>query len=67
MTQWKQPTKMKKLTHILASLCLLITSVAIAQQTPAPVQTGAYTILGATAHIGTGAVIDNSVIIFENG
>lgn len=67
MTPWKQPTKMKKLTHIFASLCLLITSVAIAQQTPAPAQAGAYTILGATAHIGNGEVIDNSVIVLENG
>lgn len=67
MTPWKQPIKMKKLTQILASLCLLIASVAIAQQTPAPAQTGAYTILGATAHIGNGAVIDNALIILEDG
>ena len=37
------------------------------QQTPAPKQTEAITILGATAHIGNGKVIKNSFIQFENG
>ena len=37
------------------------------QQTPAPKQTEAVTILGATAHIGNGKVIKNSFIQFENG
>ncbi len=40
---------------------------AIAQQTPAPIQSEVITIVGATAHIGNGTVIENSVIIFENG
>ncbi|MFK5981682.1 MAG: amidohydrolase family protein [Flavobacteriaceae bacterium] len=40
---------------------------AIAQQTPAPIQSEIITIVGATAHIGNGTVIENSVIIFENG
>ncbi|HSM64458.1 MAG TPA: hypothetical protein VK833_11010, partial [Gillisia sp.] len=38
-----------------------------AQQTPAPKQTEAITIVGATAHLGNGEVIENSLIIFENG
>ena len=37
------------------------------QQTPAPTQSGAITITGATAHVGDGTVIENSVIVFENG
>ncbi len=45
-------------------LCFTIT---FAQQTPAPAQTEAFTITGATAHIGDGTVIENSVIIVENG
>ena len=39
----------------------------LAQQTPAPEQTTPVTIVGATAHIGNGEVIKNSLIIFENG
>lgn len=45
-------------------LCFTIT---FAQQTPAPAQTEAFTITGATAHIGDGTVIENSIIIVENG
>ena len=45
-------------------LCLTLT---FAQQTPAPVQTEAFTIVGATAHIGNGKIIENSIIIVENG
>lgn len=44
-----------------------IASVAIAQQTPAPAQTEVYTIVGATAHIGNGTVIDNAILIIEDG
>ncbi|PVW13526.1 amidohydrolase family protein [Marixanthomonas spongiae] len=46
---------------------VLITSVSFAQQTPAPKQTQAITIKGATAHIGDGSVLENSTIVFENG
>ena len=38
-----------------------------AQQTPAPKQKEAYTIHGATAHLGNGKVIENSLIIFKDG
>lgn len=54
-------------------ICLSIAFIFIiafpvkAQQTPALPQQEAITIKGATAHIGNGTVIENSVIIFENG
>lgn len=38
-----------------------------AQQTPAPKQTEAITIEGATAHLGNGEVIESSLIMFEDG
>ncbi len=39
----------------------------VAQQTPSPKQTKEIAIMGATAHIGNGNVIENSLIIFKNG
>lgn len=54
-----------KYTFLLAFLTLFGNS--FAQQTPAPAQSEAVTIVGATAHIGNGEVIENSLIIFENG
>ena len=39
----------------------------IAQQTPAPKQTSDYSIEGATAHLGNGKVIENSLLMFSNG
>ena len=38
-----------------------------AQQTPASKQTTAISIEGATAHLGNGQIIENSLVIFENG
>ena len=46
---------------------LIISNSLIAQQTPAPNQDGAVLIIGATAHIGNGEVIENSTIGFRNG
>lgn len=46
---------------------LLIASIVLGQQTPAPAQTEVYTIVGATAHIGNGAVIENAILIIEDG
>jgi len=40
---------------------------SFAQQTPANVQTTAISIEGATAHLGNGKVIENSLIMFNNG
>lgn len=57
--------KMKKYIYLLIALgiCLPI----LAQQTPAPKQTEAITIEGATAHLGNGEVIESSLIMFEDG
>jgi len=56
---------MKKLNILLLTLCF--TAFSFAQQTPAKKQTQAISIEGATAHIGNGEVIENALIIFENG
>lgn len=40
---------------------------SFAQKTPASKQTEAVTIVGATAHLGNGEIIENSLIIFEDG
>lgn len=58
---------MKKLNKITLVLFLLCITLSLAQQTPAPKQSKAIAIVGATAHIGNGTVIDNSIIIMENG
>ncbi|MGY5847618.1 amidohydrolase family protein [Salegentibacter sp. HM20] len=56
--------KIKYIYLLLISLCVGNLS---AQQTPAPPQSEAVTIVGATAHLGNGEVIENSLIIFEDG
>jgi len=58
---------MKNLKHILTSFLAGATLVAFAQQTPAAKQTETITIMGATAHIGNGEIIENSFIQFEDG
>ena len=59
---------MKKLNTYIASLLLFLsTGSVMAQQTPAPKQTKGYSIEGATAHLGNGKVIENSLIMFNNG
>ena len=50
--------------HLIA---FFFTGSLVAQQTPAPKQTKAFTIVGATAHIGNGKVIETSLIIFRDG
>ena len=45
---------MKKLKYNILVFALLLSVVAIAQQTPAPKQTDAISIEGATAHLGNG-------------
>ncbi len=59
--------KMKSLKNIAILIAVLIGLIVNAQQTPAAVQNEIVTIVGATAHIGNGTVIENSLIIFENG
>jgi len=46
---------------------MLYSSIIIAQQTPAPKQTKDFAIVGATAHLGNGEVIDKSLIIVKDG
>lgn len=38
-----------------------------AQQTPAPKQTVAISITGATIHVGDGTVVENAILVFEDG
>jgi len=53
---------------IIYSIILLITFFpAKAQQTPAKEQAQTISIVGATAHVGNGEVIENALIIIENG
>lgn len=58
-------SKMKK--YILILWATLLSLNGIAQQTPANKQTEAIAIEGATAHIGNGEVIENALIMFEDG
>ncbi|GAA0761526.1 amidohydrolase family protein [Psychroflexus lacisalsi] len=55
--------------HILTGCILAIAMVFTgqAQQTPAPKQSQPISIVGATAHIGNTEVIENSVVVFEDG
>ena len=58
---------MKKI-YLFSLICFLFSLGNIsAQQTPAPKQTTAFSIEGATAHLGNGKVIENSLIMFANG
>jgi imidazolonepropionase-like amidohydrolase len=56
--------KMKYLVILALFTCI---GNSFAQQTPAPKQSQAVSIVGATAHLGNGEVIENSLIIFEDG
>ena len=57
-----------KTNFIYSLLCFLfIGTTSFAQQTPAPPQTTDYSIEGATAHLGNGQVIENSLIMFSKG
>ncbi len=65
----KQYKKLKQMKKILITLTILLSVMlqGVSQQTPAPEQKDAITITGATAHIGDGTVIENAVLVFENG
>ncbi|CAI8367665.1 MAG: Imidazolonepropionase [Polaribacter sp. SA4-10] len=56
-----------KNNFIYSLLCFLWIGNLCAQQTPAAKQTQAYTIEGATAHLGNGQIIENSLLIFNEG
>ncbi len=59
--------KMKHYTIYILVITLFVGSFSFAQQTPGSKQIKPIAIVGATAHIGNGQVIENSVIVFENG
>lgn len=56
--------KTKIYIYVILSFCYFW---SFAQQTPAKKQNEAITITGATVHIGDGTVIENGLLIFENG
>jgi hypothetical protein len=56
---------MKKTMYSL--LFFFLVGNSIAQQTPADDQTTAFSIEGATAHLGNGEVIENSLLMFSEG
>ncbi|MDR5589850.1 amidohydrolase family protein [Christiangramia sediminicola] len=58
---------MKRFNIYILIALLVISGNSFAQQTPASEQSEAVTIVGATAHLGNGEVIENSLIIFEDG
>ncbi|WP_378185096.1 amidohydrolase family protein [Aquimarina sp. W85] len=56
---------MKVITLYIA--CIFLSFGAHAQQTPAKKQLKPISIQGATLHIGNGEIIENSLVVFENG
>ena len=56
---------MKK--FIYSVLFFFLVGNSIAQQTPAAKQSTAFSIEGATAHLGTGEVIENALVMFNDG
>lgn len=58
---------MKNFKYISLVFILLFSFNSIAQQTPADAQKEAIHIIGATAHLGNGTIIEKSIITFENG
>ncbi|MEM6685579.1 MAG: amidohydrolase family protein [Bacteroidota bacterium] len=59
---------MKKHIYLyIVSLTVLMSSFSYAQQTPAAQQSQTISIVGATAHIGNGQVLENATIVFKDG
>jgi len=58
---------MKKSIVLTTMAILGLVLTGFAQQTPAPAQTEAITITGATAHIGDGSIVENCTVVFEDG
>ena len=63
---------MKTAKHLLQSACTAalfsaVTLTALAQPTPGPDQSRSILILGATAHLGTGDVLEDCAVGFRNG
>jgi len=59
--------KMNKIKTILSIVLLFLIGNIYAQQTPAKKQSETISIVGATVHIGNGELIENAIVIFENG
>ena len=57
---------MKRINIYIIAL-LTISFLGSAQQTPAPQQQNTVAIVGATAHIGNGNILENSLVIFKDG
>lgn len=58
---------MRTIKNILVAAAISVGLHMWAQQTPAPAQSEIITIKGATAHIGDGTTIENSVLVFNQG
>ena len=59
-------TKMRRIIYIL--FCLLFSGISLAQNpTPAPAQSKRILYIGGKAHVGNGAVIEQSAVAFTNG
>ena len=67
MTAFKIKIKMKNLRNTIALVLLSFTIKGNSQQTPASSQKEAISIEGAVAHLGNGEVIENSLIMFQDG
>lgn len=61
----KKNFKMKNISIIVLTFCAIIN--LFAQQKPADKQTKSIVIVGATAHLGNGKIIENSIIGFKDG
>ena len=59
--------KYSTLLFILAVCVISMTSAAAQAPTPAAEQTAPVAIMNATAHLGNGNVIENSIVTFANG
>lgn len=58
---------MKYFNLYISLVCFVLFGTTQAQQTPAKKQTSAISIEGATAHLGNGKLIENSLIMFDGG
>jgi len=60
---------MKKSILNIITICLLFSVINLEAQVPTPANTqeNAIILLGATAHLGNGEVINNSLVAFDNG
>ncbi|NND63787.1 MAG: amidohydrolase family protein [Flavobacteriaceae bacterium] len=58
---------MKIFKNIILAITVSVGLHVFAQQTPAPPQSEVISIVGATAHLGNGTVLENSVVVFDDG